>query len=147
MLYEFITPSDPVTFYAPDNDIAEAVALYIGQGKAGLRAADNSETPTTLYLFNKMPDEVITRFKNTFKNRLDDFLDACKTFAVCNFSDRKIYDDYTQNSTNEEKVKSWDTEKRSSLTDWCGFARGLKRQKKEADSATAADTNIPPKAS
>jgi hypothetical protein len=147
MLYEFITPSDPITFHAPDNDIAEAVAIYIGQGKAGFRAADNSETPNTLYLFNKMPDEQIARFKKTLDERLDDFFAACKTFAVCSLSDRKIYDDYTQNSTNEEKVKSWDAEKRSSLTDWCGFARSLKRKENEADSATPADTNIPPKAS
>jgi len=140
MLYEFITPSDPITFYAPDNDIAEAVAVYVGNGKAGLRAADGSETPTTLYLFGNMPIEQINRVEKTLSERLEDFLTACERFAVCGFSDRDIYNDYTQNGTNEEKVKLWDDKKRSSMTDWCGFARGLARKAKEAKSVESAES-------
>lgn len=59
---------------------------------------------------------------------------AFKTFAVCSPGCRKEYDVYTENSTNEERWKEWDDRKRTSMTNWCGYARGLKpRDEQEGD--------------
>lgn len=126
-LYEFITPSDPITFYAPDNDIAEAIALFVGGGKAGIKAIDKSETPNTLTaFFGGIQGEQLERVKQTVEKRVDEVIAAGKTFAVCRSSQREIYDDYTNNGQDEEKVEKWDDKNRSSISDWCGYARSLK---------------------
>ena len=85
-LYELITPSDPITFYAPDNDIAEAIALFVGNGKAGLKFADKRDKgkiPNTMTAFGAFADGQLERFKTTMDKRLDEVLAAGKTFAVC----------------------------------------------------------------
>jgi len=126
-LYEFITPSDPITFYAPDNDIAEAISLFVGNGKTGIKAADDSETPYTMTVFSGgLKGEQLKRFKETMEKRVDEVIAAGKTFAVCSISQREIYDDHTNNGQDEKRVKKWDDKNRSSLSDWCGYARHLK---------------------
>jgi len=125
-LYELITPSDPITFYAPDNDIAEAVALFVGNGKAGLRAVDNSEVPSTITIFGGAIDEQLERLKTAVDNRQEEIIAAGKTFAVCTPVFREEYDELTENSTNAERVERWDNKHRSSMSNWCGFARSLK---------------------
>lgn len=125
-LYELITPSDPITFYAPDNDIAEAIALFVGNGKAGINAIDGSETPNTITFLSGLPDEQLDRFKATMNNRIDEVLASGKTFAVCESRFREEYDELTKNSTDIKAVEKWDNRHRSSMSDWCGRARGLK---------------------
>ena len=125
-LYELITPSDPITFYAPDNDIAEAIALFVGNGKAGIKAQDDSETPNTITFIGGIPDEQLHRFKGTMDERLGEVLAAGKTFAVCGFGYREEYDILTKNSTDKKAVEKWDNKHRTSMSDWCGYARGLK---------------------
>lgn len=126
-LYEFITPSDPITFYAPDNDIAEAIGLFVGNGKANIKAIDNSETPDTMTAFTGgLQNDQAERVKKTMGKRLDEVIASGKTFAVCRASQREIYDDYTDNGQNKKKVEKWDDKNRSSISDWCGSARGLK---------------------
>ncbi len=74
-LYELITPSDPITFYAPDNDIAEAIALFVGNGKAGLEFADRkdkSELPSTMTAISGFADGQLERFQTTMDKRLDE---------------------------------------------------------------------------
>ena len=125
-LYEFITPSDPITFYAPDNDIAEAVALFAGNGKAGIRAIDDSATPNTIIVFGGFSDGQSDRYKATMDKRIEEVITAGKTFAVCSPKSREEYDELTDNSTNETAVEKWDNKHRSSMSEWCGYARGLK---------------------
>ena len=123
-LYEFITPSDPITFYAPDKDIAEAVALFIGKGKAGLRAVDESETPNTMHFFS-IPKDVLGRVKNAMDNRTDEVVQSAHTFAVCKPEYREEYDILTKNGTDKDAVDKWDNKHRSSCSSWCEFARGI----------------------
>ena len=134
-LYEFITPSDPITFYAADNDIAEAVGLVIGNGNAGIDAVDGSDTPNTMYLFGSLPDDVLARFRESLEKRADDMTVACKTFAVCESGMREEYDELTKNSTDIERVKKWDDKHRSSMSKWCEYAWSLSFKKKSAKSA------------
>lgn len=128
-LYEFITPSDPITFYAPDNDIAEAVAIIVGSGKAGIKAVDGNETPNTLIFLTGFTNKQEDRFRATMENRGKEVIAAGKTFAVCEVAYREEYDELTENSTNTKRVKRWDDRHRSSMSDWCGYARGLKLKK------------------
>jgi hypothetical protein len=43
MLYEIINPSDAVTFHAPDDAIARAVTLGVGNGQYGLKRYENGK--------------------------------------------------------------------------------------------------------
>ena len=130
-LYEFCTPSDPITFYAPDNDIAEAIGLYIGNGKAGIELVDGGEVPYTLIAFTGFSDGQEERYQKTMDERINEFIDAAHTFAVCPPAYRQEYDELTKNSTDIERVKQWDDKHRSSMSDWCTFARNLKLKKAE----------------
>jgi len=126
-LYEFITPSDPITFYAPDDEVATAVAVFVGRGQAGCVNVQTEKHLDTVMIF-LAPAEADKRAHvavDIVKTRTQECLSAAKTFAVCGPSGREIYDDYTENGTNAEKVAKWDDKKRSSLNDWCGYARGL----------------------
>jgi len=126
-LYEFITPSDPITFYAPDDEVATAVALFVGNGQAGCVNVETEKHLGTMMIC-LAPAEAEKRAHvavDIMKMRTQECLSAATTFAVCKPSDRDIYDDYTENGTNAEKVAKWDDKKRSSLNDWCGYARGL----------------------
>ena len=126
-LYEFVNPSDPITFYAPDNDIAEAITLFVGNGKVGLRAIDNSKVPDTLTAFSGgIKNSQLERVKSTMDKRLNEVLAAGKTFAVCSEAYREEYDELTKNSTETKRIERWDNKHRSSLSDWCGYARNLK---------------------
>lgn len=131
-LYEFITPSDPITFYAPDNDIAEAVGLIVGRGKAGIQYTDERRNkdliPNTMTIFSGWDNGQEVRVRKTMKNRLSEIIAAGKTFAVCSPAFREEYDELTDNGSNDERVKKWDAKHRSSMSDWCTFARSLKRK-------------------
>lgn len=128
-LYEMVTPSDPITFYAPDNDIAEAIAVFVGNGKAGLNAIDGSETPNTIIIAG-VSDEQMDRIKATLKDRQEEVVAAGKTFATCTAEYREEYDKLTENSTNAEAIARFDDRHRSSMSDWCGYARSLTLKEK-----------------
>jgi len=125
-LYEFITPSDPITFYAPDNDIAEAIALFVGNGKAGIKSVDGNEVPNTITFITGIAENQLERLKETMNKRINEVIAAGKTFAVCDAGFREEYDELTKNSTDTNRVEKWDNKHRSSMSDWCGYARNLK---------------------
>ena len=125
ILYEFITPSDPITFYAPDNDIAEAIAIFVGNGKAGISRVDGEEVPNTMVMFS-WADGQLVRFKKTMDNRITEVVTSGKTFAVCTSGFREEYDELTENGTNKDRIEKWDDKHRSSMSNWCDFARSLK---------------------
>ena len=134
-LYNFVQPSDYITFYAEDDDVAFAATMIVGNAHVWAERVDeNGETHnvegTSLYL-GKVPDDVIERLKKVLETRKAEIFAAFKTFAVCPPECRKEYDVYTENSQNEERWKEWDDRKRTSTTDWCGYARHLKPRKQE----------------
>ena len=56
-LYEFINISDTITFYAPDDDIAFAVAMYVGNGHSSCKRIEDGKSievkDSMPYLFTK----------------------------------------------------------------------------------------------
>ena len=129
-LYEFVQPSDDITFYAPDDDVAFAATMIVGNAhcfanRVGWKGDKIPVEGTSLYL-GKVPDGIIERLKRILDTRKPEVFAAFKTFAVCSPGCRKEFDVFTENSTNEERWKDWDERKRTSMTDWCGYARSLK---------------------
>ena len=128
-LYEFINFSDAITFYAPDDDIAFATALYVGGGKCSCERVDsdgNKEVKDSApYLFG-IPDDVLKRFEAIITSRAKDVMESAHTFACCKPSEREIFNDYTNNGTDNEKYAKWDDAHRTSLSDYCKYARGLR---------------------
>lgn len=94
--YEFITPSDRITFKAQDDKIAYACALVLGNGKAGCKKSDGTNLQTML-MCHPEPMEPITSFLG--KN-LDDFIEGnlllisecLESFAYTSITGREQYD-------------------------------------------------------
>jgi len=56
MLYEIINPSDAVTFRAPDDRIARAVALGLGNGNYGLKRCEDGKQVDVPCLLLLLPE-------------------------------------------------------------------------------------------
>ena len=125
-LYEFLNPSDGITFYAMSDEIARTATLLLGNGKAGAKAIDSDNNLEYCFTaFNPAPEEIYKTVEKHVKTPDKDLIDCLNSFAVCKPYEREIYDDYTNNGTNETKFKKWDDKNRSSMNDFCGYARRL----------------------
>ena len=126
-IYEFITPSDPITFKADDDKVAFTCALLLGNGKAGCENKATGESLLTMLIFAKDPDKDIQDFiGGDFK----EFLEANKTmiaecfksFAYGSVSDRRTFDDACDAITDPEKLKEFkakhEDKNRSSMSRW-----------------------------
>jgi len=52
-IYEFITPSDPITFKADDDKVAFVCAAILGKGQAGCENKTTGESLPTMLMFSK----------------------------------------------------------------------------------------------
>jgi hypothetical protein len=130
MIYEFITPSDPITFKADDDKIAIAVSLLLGNGKAGCRKEDGESLPT-MYLFHSDP---LPEIEKSLGESLETFIDSNKdaiatafdSFAYGSIEDRKQYDDATEAITDPAKLEEFKSKHedrhRSSMSQWVQMA-------------------------
>ena len=129
-LYEFINISDAITFYAPDDDVAFAVSMYVGDGKCSCNRIEKDGSKdvkdSAPYLFVGIPDEVLKRFESIITTRAKDVMEAAHTFACCKPGERAIFDEYTDNGKDKEKYAKWDDAHRTSMSDYCKFARAIK---------------------
>ena len=142
-LYEFINISDSITFYAPDDDIAFAVAMYVGSGRCSCRriegGSDYSVKDSSPYLL-RIPKEVLKRFDSIISSRSREVMESAHTFACCKPSERGIFDEYTDNGQDAERYAKWADAHRTSCNDYCRYARGvqLKDGKGNAGESEAA---------
>lgn len=130
MIYELITPSDPITFLANNDKIAICVAILLGEGKAGCHNEKGESLPT-MYMFHPDP---VPEIEKDLEMKLDEFIDAnrkelseCfKSFAYGNVGDRKQYDDAIAAITDEKKLKEFkkkhEDRERSSMSKWVQHA-------------------------
>ena len=126
MIYEFITPSDPITFKAESDKVAFFCALALGKGKAGMKRQDGAEceSPMVFLQSDPMPDieayleSTIAEFGD--KNAAD--VAACfDSFAYGSFSSRAAHDAKVESFTTPEKLAEYLTEHentRSSMSQW-----------------------------
>jgi hypothetical protein len=157
-VYNLITPSDPITFLAPNDQVAFMAAIIVGEGAAGCnRLADNGNIARklpTLMLFASKEDtqKIIT---DELGCGLGDFLQgdnevavalALESFAYGEFSDRKQFDAAVAAITDpaklEEFKKTHDDLKRSSMIQWCNdawdFAKRIRAKIERAEKEWAA---------
>ena len=127
--YNFITPSDPITFIADNDKIAFATSLLVGGGKAGChRYEDGNEINLgTILMFITNVDEVVRESLgmelNEFINiHISEIISALKSFSYGSIEDRKSYDDAIEAITDPEKLNTFklrhEDRKRSSMSAW-----------------------------
>lgn len=115
MIYEFITPSDPITFIANDDKVAFAVGLIAGGGNAGVERVKDYKSLDTLLMF---ADE--NQFKEIVKKNLGvdtlnlfvednkkSIIDALDSFMYGGASERNTYDDAISAITDPVKLKAF----------------------------------------
>lgn len=141
MIYEFITPSDPVTFIADNNKIALCVAVVLGNGRAGCRNTKTDESLPTLLMFDPDATGTISAF---LEKSLDSFLEENKeeiaaafdSFAYGSTADRAMFDHACSCITDENKLlefkKSHEDRNRTSMNKivkvaW-DYAKALRKQ-------------------
>jgi hypothetical protein len=99
MFYELINPSDPYTFHADDPLVAQAVAIWLGNGKMGLHDEKNGDYHTLLFLMKA--DAIDEHLRTTFGMEFKVFVmahraqiaDALDSVMTCGFHDRRIFDE------------------------------------------------------
>lgn len=99
--YEFITPSDPITFLAENDKIAFVVAVILGNGKAGCERIDETgfliSIPSLLF-FSKDADKEIADYLGVdidsfIDNERDNICKSLDSFAYTTVATRKEFDD------------------------------------------------------
>jgi hypothetical protein len=146
MIYELVTPSDPITFRADRHDIAFAAAVILGRGKAGVTAEDRTDIPAMLWLCDeKTIDETIAKQTGglglaAFQrlNALE--LAACfESFSYGRTEDRRDYDAAIEAITDPEKLAEFkakhDDNRRTSMSEWvkAAWQLGERHRKLAAD--------------
>lgn len=132
MIYEFITPSDAITFVASSDAVAYAVALYTGRGKAVCNRADGKSLGTCLifaseaYISNCIRDNLGTATVNEFiEAHLDDCIAAFDSFAYANLDKRAAYDAAVANIQDPAALHTFRTaheNTRTSMSAWVAYA-------------------------
>lgn len=131
-IYEFINMSDSITFYALNDDYARAVTLLLGEGKCGCKTKDGKIIEHCYTAFQgEAPQEIYDQLEKMIKDKDTNLIEALNSVAVCDFSEREIFDEYTENATNEAKWLKWDDKHRTSLNNYGKYARKLVKDIKE----------------
>lgn len=127
MIYEFITPSDPITFKANDDKVAFTCALLLGNGEAGCNNTSTGRSLPTLLFFSSNPDESIREF---IGGEFDEFImvnkqqigECFRSFCYGSAEDRKTFEDACDSITDEGKLKDfkakYEDRNRTSMSRW-----------------------------
>lgn len=130
MIYEFITPSDPITFIAHDDKVACLCSVLLADGKAGCNREDGESIPS-LYIFDPDP---IPQIEKYLGSSIDDFIahnkesiaDCFKSFSYGNFKSRKQYDAAIEAITDPAKLETFknkhEDNNRTSMSGWVKHA-------------------------
>jgi len=128
MTYEFITPSDAITFVAPDDKVAFVCALVLGRGKAFCKREDGVDLDTCVLFRSEADVETIVRdalgcgMPEFMESRWGEVADAFDTFAYGSFEDRRQYDDAVAAITDPEKLAEFkakhEDRRRTSMSEW-----------------------------
>lgn len=126
-IYEFVTPSDPITFKTDDNKIAFACSILLGNGKAGCNNITTGDKLNTFLMFSPNPEKDIEAILGC---GLSDYLDknvikiadCFLSFAYGTPSERKTYDMACEAITDENKLiefkKKHEDNERTSMSKW-----------------------------
>jgi hypothetical protein len=137
MIFEFMNPSDPYHFEAPDLEIAASVTLMLGSGQAAAHCVDDETVKVPLFMFCKEADADKWFVKNVGctmresaerlkKNRMPEVVAAFRSFTIGKLGDYKSFqtamkligDKKKQNQYRKEYHKA----KLTSLNDYGTYA-------------------------
>jgi hypothetical protein len=136
MIYEFITPSDPITFIANDDKVACVCSVLLGEGKAGCNREDGENIPS-LWLFHPDPIPEIEKylecsFGDFIKENKQAISECFKSFSYGHFNDRKQYDAAIEAITDPDKLAKFknthEDSNRSSMSKWVAYAWQMGKQ-------------------
>jgi hypothetical protein len=133
MIYEFITPSDPITFIAENDSIAWITAALLAAGKAGCTREDGKSIDTmTAFVPEDRRSEIYIKYIGTedvgkyTKEHKKEITDALLSFAYGSIGQRKQYDAAIAAITDPEKLKQFKSQhedaQRTSMNRWVGHA-------------------------
>lgn len=142
-IYEFVTPSDPITFLADDDKVALMCAFLLGRGKAGCHRYEkgNEVRINSMLMFDPDADKTLEKELGMpgadfiKKNRKK--ITACfDSFAYGDIESRHTYDDAVNAITDEKKLKEFkakhEDRNRSSMSAWVkgawDYAEGMKKK-------------------
>lgn len=129
-LYEFITPSDPITFWAASDFVACVCATYLGRGQAGVKKVGHESQIPSLFLFtpeDEMEKELAEFLGQPFHEfwaaNESDIALAFGSFAYGLPEERQAYDKAFKSVKDDPKARDAfknDHEKsnRSSVSKW-----------------------------
>lgn len=133
-VYEFVTPSDPITFLAENDKIAFLVAIFLGEGKAGCGRYDEKGEHIRLnamLMFSSDPEKIIAQElgmdpKKFFDQNKQKIKYSLESFAYGNVEDRGKYDDQLNSITDEaerNKFRKIHVEANcTSMSEWVEYA-------------------------
>lgn len=129
--YEFITPSDSITFKAPDDKVAFACAVLLGNGKAGCKNLKTGESLGSMLFLSRDPDAEMTKFLGMpmgeyLKQNTVAVKESFLTFSYGSVEERRTFDDACQAITDPKKLKKFkadhENRNRTSMSEWVKHA-------------------------
>jgi hypothetical protein len=127
MIYEFITPSDPITFKAESDKIAFYCALLLGSGRAGLGKENGKPEMSPMLFLNPDPVKDIEEYIGVSiadfgdKNAAE-IAEAFNSFAYGSISERSKYDAEIAAITDTEQLQLFrdkiEDQSRTSMSQW-----------------------------
>jgi len=126
-IYDFITPSDPITFKAKDDKIALCCALLIGNGKVSCKNLDTGKSVPSLLIFSDNPEKAIDDFlgenpKEFINSNKSNIIECLESFAYVTHYNRARYDADCASQKDLEELKKFkdrhEERKRTSTSGW-----------------------------
>ena len=150
-LYEIINPSDPYTFRASDDKVAEAVVLILGEGKYACRRCSDGEDIGAMIAFigkadaEKYIEENFGNLGQWLKAHRDEITEAMESVLCMGVGQRYTYESALELIEGDEKKKKYRDDVhdklRSSMNDIGGYAWKLAAAYRRA---TEEEKRFPP---
>jgi len=143
MTYDFITPSDSITFLADDDKVAFACGIMLGKGKTGCKRYQGTEEVDieTVMILDASPNKTIEEYLGCGLNQfvIENSKDVAKcfnSFAYGTISDRAEYNKACAAITDPKKLKRFKVDhgedNRTSLATWVAgaweYGEAIKKQ-------------------
>ncbi len=125
--YEFITPSDPITFRADNDKVAFTCSLLLGKGKAGCTNLKTGESIPSMLMFAKDPEKDILEYlgedmKDFLESSKPKIAECFKSFSYGSAEDRATFEDACNAITDPKMLNAFkakhEDRNRSSISQW-----------------------------
>lgn len=132
MIYEFITPSDAITFKAECPKVAFYCGLILGRGKAGVTSETGERIPCLMLFCDEQTiDATILEqlggpIKEWQQQNLAAIADCFESFAYGSIAERRDYDAAIEAITDPDKLAAFkahhEDKRRTSMSRWVDYA-------------------------